>query len=236
MRFKVLVITVLFLFFVPFINAQEQKEVDVAPFNQVKFEGSAKWVLIPSATAKVVLESSKEDVFDYINVNNEGNTLVISTTDKNKNITKLFKSATINVYFTSINSVALSGAGSVRCKGPFSADELTATLRGTGNMYLDLNCSKFTGNMNGTGSLDVKGTADKAVVRVEGVGGFSGYNLITKDMDVTVSGVGGAQVHATGRLTATLNGVGSIRYKGDPDSKNFDTNGLGNIKKVKDSE
>ncbi len=236
MRFKVLVVAVILLFFVPFINAQEQKEVNVAPFSQVKFEGSAKWVLIPSGTEKVVLESSKEDVFDYINIKNEGNTLVISTTDKNKNITKLFKSVTINVYFTSISSVALSGAGSVRCEEPFSAGGMTATLRGTGNMYLDLNCSTFTGNMFGTGSLDVKGTATNAVVRVEGVGGFDGFDLVTNNMDVTVSGVGGARVHATNQLTATLNGVGSIRYKGDPESKNFDTNGLGNIKKADDNK
>ncbi len=238
MKIRALVISVITFFIVSYAHAQDlqQKEINVSPFSKVKFEGAAQWILIPSNTAKVVIESKKEDVFDYIVVKNEGSTLVINTTDKNKNITKLFKAVTINVYFTSINSVALSGTGSVKCKEPFSADDLTATLRGTGDMYLEFDCSKFTGNMFGTGSLTAKGTAGKAVVRVEGVGGFNGYDLITKDMDVTVSGVGGAQVHATGRLTATLNGVGSIRYKGEPEVKNFDTNGLGNIKKVKNDK
>ena len=71
-------------------------------------------------------------------------------------------------------------------------------------------------------------------MKVDGVGGFDGYDLVTSNMEVTVSGVGGAQVNATNKLTATLNGVGSIRYKGDPVEKEFDTNGVGAIKKAKD--
>ncbi len=69
---------------------------------------------------------------------------------------------------------------------------------------------------------------------MEGVGSYEGYELLSTDMNVTVSGVGGAKVRASGTLTATLNGVGSIRYKGDPENKNFNTNGIGSIKKSKD--
>ncbi len=223
-------------FFVLNLEAQEQKEVNVASFNSVKFEGSAKFVLVPSGTEKVVLESKNPDVFDYMDIHNEGTTLVISATDKNKNVTKLFKSVTVAVYFKSLKEVALSGAGSVKCREPFTAGNLTATLRGTGNMYLDIKCNVFTGNMYGTGSLNLQGTTDRAIVDVDGVGGFSGYDLVAGDVDVVVSGVGGAKVHATHKLKATLNGVGSIRYKGDPEIKDFDTNGLGNIRKAKDSD
>ena len=51
-------------------------------------------------------------------------------------------------------------------------------------------------------------------------------------MNVTVSGVGGAKVNATDILTATLNGVGSIKYDGDPGTTNLNTNGIGVIKKA----
>ena len=216
------------------LNAQEIKEHKTDSFNKVKFEGSAQWVLIPSDEEKVVIESSNDDVFNYIKIDESNGLLTISTTDKNKNITKLFKSVTINVYFKTIESVSLSGVGSVKCKTTFVTDNLTATLRGTGNMYLDVNCSNFEGYMYGTGALFAKGTADKGIARVEGVGGFEAYELICTDLDVTVSGVGGAKVFATNRITATLNGVGSIKYKGDPETKNLNTNGLGSIKKAND--
>ncbi len=241
--FKICTMNILRIIIIPIIIfsalnllGQEQKEVAVSPFSKVKFEGSAKFVLVPSGSQKVVIESKKPDVFDYIDIHNEGSTLVINTTGKNKNVTKLFKSVTVYVHFTTLNDIAMSGAGSVKCEKPFSAGNLTATMRGTGSMDLDVKCSVFTGNMYGTGSLDVRGTAGKAVIDVDGVGGFSGYDLIAKDVDVVVSGVGGAKVHATHKLKAKLNGVGSIRYKGDPEIKDFDTNGLGNIRKAKDTD
>lgn len=98
-------------------------------------------------------------------------------------------------------------------------------------MNIDVECSGFFGNMLGTGALYVKGRPNNGFVRVEGVGG---YELLCSNMDVTVSGIGSAKVYASKVLTATLNGVGSIKYKGDPETKNFDTNGIGSIKKVTD--
>jgi len=234
MYYKKIVLTVLVMLFIYQSNAQEQKEIRVEPFNQVKFEGSAQWVLIPSTDEKVVIQSKTEDVFDYIKINQHGDELVVSTTDKNKNVTKLFKSVTIRVYFTSLSSVYLSGVGSVTSEDKIEASKLTATLKGTGDMSLDVDCSEFVGNMYGTGAFYVSGTADKGLVRVEGVGGFNGFDLLCTDMDVTVSGVGSAKVHATESLTATLNGVGSIKYKGNPENKDFDTNGIGSIKREKD--
>lgn len=231
-------LSILFLIFstlaVIKVNAQAIKECEVTSFNQVKFEGSANWVLIPSDEEKVVIESKKEDVFPYIDVDVKGGELFINTTDKQKNITKLFKSVTIKVFFKSIHSVALSGTGSVNMEKRFKASELTATLKGSGNMNLDIDCAAFIGKMHGTGELKASGIAGKGIVDVDGVGGFNGYDLVTSDMTVSVSGVGGAKVYATEKLTATLNGVGSIRYKGDPRDKKFDTNGLGSIKEAKD--
>ena len=234
MNHKSVVFAVLVLLFVYKSNAQEQKEIKLEPFNNVKFEGSAQWVLVPSSEEKVVILSKSEDVFDYIDVNQNGGTLVVSTTDKNKNITKLFKSVTIKVYFKSIESVFLSGVGSVNTEDKIVTSKFTATLKGTGDMNLDIECSDFIGNMQGTGGLNVEGTADNALVRVEGVGGFDGYELLCLNMDVTVSGVGGAKVYASKVLKATLNGVGSIKYKGNPETKNLDTNGIGSIKKIAD--
>lgn len=234
MNYKNILLVTLVLFIGYQINAQEEKEIKVGSFNEVKFEGSAQWVLVPSDEEKVVILSKSEDVFDYINVNESANVLTINTTDKNKNITKLFKSVTIKVYFKSINSVYLSGVGSVTAEKRIIAKELTATLKGTGNMNINIQCSEFVGNMYGTGGLNVIGKTSIGMVRVEGVGSFDGYKLECANMNVTVSGVGGAKVYATEIITATLNGVGSIKYKGNPKTKNLNTNGIGIIKNEED--
>ncbi len=234
MKHKFILLVILILFVGIQINAQAVKECSIASFDEVKFEGSATWILIPSNEEKVLIESKSEDVFEYVDVDVKGSVLSINTTDKQKNISKLFKSVTIKVFFKSITSVSLSGTGSVNTEKPIKASKLTATLSGSGNIQIEIQCDQFEGNMYGTGELEVRGKADNAEVRVDGVGGFDGYEFITNNMDVTVSGVGGAKVHATKKLTATLNGVGSIRYKGDPETKNLNTNGVGAIKEAKD--
>lgn len=216
------------------INAREEKEIKVGTFDEVRFEGSAQWVLIPSDEEKVVLAAKTEDVFDYIRVDESSGVLTISTTDKNKNITRLFNSVIIEVYFKSIHSVYLSGVGSVTAEQTISGKKFTATLKGSGDMNIHVSCTEFVGNMYGTGGLNVNGKTTEGLVRVEGVGGFDGVELECANMNVTVSGVGGAKVWATKSITATLNGVGSIRYKGNPKTTNLNTNGFGNIKKVND--
>ncbi|HJN04977.1 MAG TPA: DUF2807 domain-containing protein [Bacteroidales bacterium] len=234
MKIKIAFLAVTTLLFAFSIKAQVQKEITVSSFNEVKFEGSAQWILIPAHEEKVVIESKSKDIFEKIKVVQSGDLLTISTTEKDKSITKLFKSVIINVYFKSIESVSLSGVGSVKANEIFKAEKFAATLRGTGSMDLNIKCSDFAGNMFGTGVLTTVGYADKAVVRVEGVGTFEGYGFVTTDMDITVSGVGAAKVYTTGNLMATLNGVGSIKYMDDPKTKNLDTNGLGSIKQKND--
>lgn len=230
MKSKIVILATTILFFAFIAQAQEQKEINVGSFNKVKFEGSAHWILIPSDEEKVIIESESKDIFDKIVVDLSGDQLTISTTEKNKNLSKIFKSVTIKVYLKSIEKVALSGVGSVNAESKISSAKFTATLRGTGNMDLDIQCAEFIGNMFGTGTLSVAGTAETGVVKVEGVGSFEGYELVTTDMNITVSGVGGAKVYAIGNLIATLNGVGSIKYKGEPHTKSINTNGLGSIK------
>ncbi len=67
MKKNVLIIAVA-LFFAYQSNAQEQKEIKVGSFDEVKFEGSAQWILVPSEEEKVVIVSKSKDVFDFINV------------------------------------------------------------------------------------------------------------------------------------------------------------------------
>lgn len=58
MNYKIVFLTVAIFLIGYNINAQEQKEISVESFNEVKFEGSAQWVLIPSDEEKVVIESN----------------------------------------------------------------------------------------------------------------------------------------------------------------------------------
>jgi hypothetical protein len=126
--------------------------------------------------------------------------------------------------------VSLEGKGKIITKDTLRADIFEANLSGTGNFNLVINCNYFKADMDGTGTFKVCGKAKEAKVEVSGVGGYKGYELITQVTNIDVEGVGKSEVYATDLLDAELSGVGSIRYKGDPKTKDFEVDGLGSIK------
>jgi hypothetical protein len=42
-------------------------------------------------------------------------------------------------------------------------------------------------------------------------------DLKTRKVDIKIEGVGAASVIATGNLSASISGIGKIRYKGEPE-------------------
>jgi hypothetical protein len=55
-------------------------------------------------------------------------------------------------------------------------------------------------------------------------------DLEVKKMDISLSGAGSAKVFVTGHLDASISGMGSIRYKGNPTVSKTDGSLFGSIK------
>lgn len=223
---------VILLFSVPsaFINAQFKKEMSVDSFSKLKLLGAAKWELVPASEERIVVDATNDEMFDYIEIDNIGNLLVIGITDKNENLGKLFSSMTFYVYYEKLEAVELNGAGSVSTKGKINSTSLSVELSGTGNMFIKTQCENFEADMNGAGKMEIIGETKLSKVSVQGVGTYEARQLRTEVNDVMVSGVGNAYVHAEKSLTAQINGVGKIKFLGSPAEKNFKTNGIGSIK------
>ncbi len=64
--------------------------------------------------------------------------------------------------------------------------------------------------------MTLSGTVDSQVVTLSGTGNYDGEDLQSASAEVDVDGAGGAVVAVSDRLDATVGGVGSIEYIGDP--------------------
>ncbi len=225
-------ISFVFIAFLFSINAFSQitKEIDLKDFHKLTLEGASSYILIQSDHNKLEVEIQKEDVMDYIKINNERGELKINTTAKNKNISRVCSKLVFKLYFVNISVISFDGAGSLNSDNQMNTNILRAEMNGAGNLHLNVKCQSFTGNVSGTGSLEVQGVCEKANLKLSGVGSLKATKFITKDSKVTVSGVGHAKVYASHRLIAEVNGVGSIYYLGNPSIKQFEKNGIGTIK------
>jgi hypothetical protein len=75
----------------------------------------------------------------------------------------------------------------------------------------------------------LKGVAEKLEVTIKGAGHVSANELKTKDVSFVVAGFGTGSVYATKTLYAKIEGVGKLRYKGDPKIDQY-IDGLGSVK------
>ncbi len=217
------------------INAFSQitKEIELKDFHKLTLEGASSYILIQSDHNKLEVEVQKEDVMDYIKINNERGELKINTTAKNKNVSRVCSKLVFKVYYVNVSVISFGGAGSLRSQNQMNTNVLRANMNGAGSLHLNIKCQGFTGSVSGTGSLDVQGVCKKSNLKLSGVGSIKATKLISEDTKVVVSGVGHAKVYASHRLIAEVNGVGSIYYLGNPTEKHFEKNGIGTIKPLK---
>jgi predicted small secreted protein len=156
----------------------------------------------PSTSLRIVAE---ENLIGYIRTNVKGNTLVIDT---RKNVSPR-KEIIIEITTPSLKSVDASGAN---------------------NIYIDgINGAEFRVDLSGAGNIDLRGTVDKFRAELSGAGNIDARDLIAKEVRVSVSGAASADVHAKEYLEASVSGVGSIDYYGNPAKVKTDVSGVGSI-------
>ncbi len=113
-----------------------------------------------------------------------------------------------------LDELTISGAGDVSITGVKGA-KLELKLNGAGNLKASGETQDLQANLSGAGSVDLS-------------------QLNAHDAQVSVNGAGELKVRATGALDATVNGVGSISYAGNPQPVKTQINGVGSIKPATD--
>ena len=92
-----------------------------------------------------------------------------------------------------------------------------------------INGSDFEVDVSGAGSVNLSGEVDRFRADLSGAGSINAKELKAKDVRVSVSGAASADVYAKDYLDASVSGVGSISYYGDPAKTKTDVSGVGSI-------
>ena len=107
-----------------------------------------------------------------------------------------------------LDSIAVSGAGDATASN-LRADRLAVEISGAGEMTL-------------------AGTVDSQTVTISGTGDYNGEDLPSASAKVTIDAAGNAVLRVSDRLDATVSGVGSVEYIGDP-KVTKDISGVGSV-------
>jgi hypothetical protein len=92
----------------------------------------------------------------------------------------------------------------------------------------NLRADRLTVEISGAGDVTLAGTAEAQVVTISGTGNYDAEGLQSATAEVAIDGAGNAVVRVSDSLDATVSGVGSVEYIGNP-RVTEDVSGAGSV-------
>ncbi len=198
----------------------------VAAFKNIDMQGMFEVVLQPGEGLPVTLEAD-ENLHELIKIRVKNNTLYVSTTKEGiYRPTKM----TLTIPYSQLENITIGGACKLIADAPVVAQSLSFRISGAADIDLELELSSLNTRVSGAANINLRGTADQHTASLSGASNIRAEKLQTQNTSISLSGAGSAHVHASEHLDASLSGVGSIRYYGDPRTTRIDRSGLGSIK------
>jgi hypothetical protein len=204
-------------------------EYELEDFEKIYIGGNYEVKLFPSDDNKVVIKTD-ENLFRYINVETYENALNINNVHNLKSSDGIL----VEVYYRNLNHIYSTGTSKIGHEGILATDELSIDLSGAGAIDLEIDTYLVAVEMSGAGVIILSGRADRQETHISGAGGMMAENLRSKECDINLSGLGGANVYVTEKLEATITGIGGITYAGNPELIEKRVTGLGKIERSND--
>jgi hypothetical protein len=184
-----------------------RQERSLGACHQVELGGAARLQVTVGGPQSVLVEA-QPNIAALIETTVSNGTLKITDT---KQYTSS-RDVVVRITVPSIDGLEISG---------FS----DATITGAHGPKLDISVS-------GTGSVTASGQVDRLSLACGGAGNAQLQGLVARDAVVSLSGVGNAEINATGTLDVSISGVGSVRYRGSARVVHQSINGVGSVSHV----
>lgn len=181
---------------------------EVSSFDSIDMDGDGRLQIVVGSPESLAIEG-RDATIKAISTEVRDGTLYIKSKRKDWILAGGRQRIALRISLPSLVSLKLDGGNDVRLTG-FNGGESNIRVQGAAHIEADGALQALTVYMAGAGHAD-----------------FS--KLVANDAKVTVDGIGAVYVNSKDSLDATMNGVGSITYSGNPHQVNTRMNGLGSI-------
>jgi hypothetical protein len=204
---------------------------DVTGFHAVDISTVGNVLLSQGAEESVTVQGS-DNIVPLIKTTVENGVLVIKTDEplnivgmKGKNI------LTFVIQVKELDGVTVSGVAEVNMD-QLSAPSLELNMSGAGKVNMQMiSGMSLKVTVSGVGDVKLSGIYKTANIVISGAGPIDAADLRLQTADVNISGIGGATLWVTDRLTGTVSGAGSVSYYGNPQTSTKAT-GVGVFKSL----
>jgi hypothetical protein len=207
-------------------NSDQKSETrELKSFNKVEINGIGNAVIKKGDSFQIVV-TTDADYLTKVQTEVNGATLKIDTKGSWSG------DYSVNYLITThdLEGVEVAGVAKVTVEPGFSPSNLNLEMSGVGSFTGTFNAKNIKAEVSGAGKIVLKGTADEIKGDVSGAGKVEADQMVARKANVQVSGVGSFTVNATDDLVASVDGTGTVKYKGNPAHLSKNVSGVGNIK------
>ncbi len=207
------------------------QEMGFTDFTYVEIGSVFEVELIESGSYLTAI-TADDNLFDYIKVSREGETLKIRLTPRYNYSGVTLKA---KIALPKLSGVHLYGATKGTIKGFQSSNDFDLELSGASQLSVDMAVGDARFEMSGAtavtgdlgardiefqvseaGSIELEGSADKMTLNASGASKLKLADFPLEQADVVLSGASEATIQVSGRLDVALTGGSKLYYKGDP--------------------
>lgn len=210
---------------------QATDKFDVSDFTAIESSVVANIHIRQSSATNVTAEGS-EELLNALDVRMDNGKLVLEMKEKNmKRFGKRSDKLVISIATPTLSHIDSEGVGNIVIEGTFNTPSLIIESEGVGNLTAEnLHSDEVKIESEGVGNITLSGTSGSINIRSEGVGNVIVDGLKAKRAIVSSQGVGNVSCHASEYLKIRSEGIGSVRYYGNPTEKELSKDGIGKIK------
>lgn len=203
-----------------------RKTITVDAFHGIELSGALDVMITKAATQQVEVEA-QANIAELLVTEVRDGICHIST----KGSYSTDKAFIVHIAIPALDQVQVSGSGDVISTTPFTMDELTVKVSGSGDVALAVQAGSAKADLSGSGEIKLTGTANALDAQVKGSGDIKAGNLKASTANARVTGSGDITVQAT-TLDAQITGSGDVKYKGTKPTITSKVTGSGEVRHV----
>lgn len=190
----------------------ETKTYKVDDFTEIYLEGGYKVFLTQGDINSVTVKADDDDVFDYLQVKNNGDELRIDVEPDHFDFDRIV----LYITFKNIDKLKIEGGVKLKTKGYLDLNDFEMYVAGGAKIELDIKADNVEILGEGGVLFELEGVAKSLNIKVSGAAHVDAEKLKSKDVSIKIEGVGTGIVYATETLYAKIEGVGRVKYEGNP--------------------
>ncbi len=210
------------------VFSQEKEKREVDNFSRVSVSSGIDLYLTQSDKIELEVECRKE-ILHKLMTEVEGNTLKVYI--KGNGGWNWSNNSTPKVYVSikQLNELTASGGSDVYGQNMIDQSMMKINTSGGSDVYIEVKTDELTLTTSGGSDIKIKGTADKLMASTSGGSDINARDLKAQIVKVTSSGGSDAIVWAEKSIVANASGGSDIVFYGNPEQKQLNESGAGDI-------